>query len=1057
MRTLASAAGASRRNAVVGVLALLAGVTVLALWLGIDRLENARFREHERARLAEAVANKAMRLTETLAGRIFTVHALELLARLDPDFDAETFAHHAASIAAPDDVRALELAPGGIIRHAYPVAGNEAVLGIDLTSLPEQTTAVQRTVDAGDTVVAGPVALLQGGRGFLIRRPVFTNGGHYWGLAISVVDVDGLLAAAGWPWEDSGLLWALRGRDGAGAAGEVFVGDAGIFERAPVTAELSVPGGAWQLAAVPAAGWPLHRPRAAFFRIVGLTLAAAAAVAVWAILRLIQARDEREAHLRRSEKNLQRMFEANPQPVVVLQTEDGWMLRTNAAAQALLALDGAGVRRIGEFFEDAADMERLLARAARHEAPATAECCIRDARGNRHWVLVAAVPAAYFDAEAMIVGFTDITGRRADEERLRQLSQAVEHAPASVIITDRRARIAYSNPMFTQVTGYRPDEVLGKNPSILGSGLTPYQSYRQLWKTILAGEVWRGEFINRRKDGGLYWESAAIAPVRDEHGEITHFVAVKADITAQKDAEARLRQAKEQAERGMRARSEFLAMMSHEIRTPMNGIMGMIQLLQDTDLTPTQRDYVEVVRHSSAALVTLLNDILDFSKLEAGKLTLEDEQFAPHDLVTSVVALMAPRAEEKGLRLDMRIADDVPPHLRGDSSRLRQVLLNLVGNAIKFTVQGSVTITVSRRPGPQADTARLHIAVADTGIGVPEDARQRLFADYEQADSSVARRFGGTGLGLAICKRIVTLMGGAIGVDSQPGEGSTFWIEAALPVAAATPEAPADTGRPADHRRRALRILLAEDNVINQKVAVGLLSRAGHAVTVVPDGGAAVKAAADGGFDLVLMDMEMPELSGVEATRRIRALPGATGRVPIIAMTANAMEGDRERCAEAGMNGFVSKPIDAGALERALTEVAGEAGAPGTGAAPAAGASAAAEVIDAGRVAELRDALGEGYFETLLDDYLAFAVATQQELRIVNLDDLDTLRRLAHEVLGTASNFGLAAVAAAAEAADAAFRGRDRGAIAEHVMALIQRLEETEQRLRTLKAAQPAD
>jgi signal transduction histidine kinase/FixJ family two-component response regulator/HPt (histidine-containing phosphotransfer) domain-containing protein len=562
----------------------------------------------------------------------------------------------------------------------------------------------------------------------------------------------------------------------------------------------------------------------------------------------------------------------------------------------------------------------------------------------------------------------------------------------------------------------RATEALGRQ---LRDRIRSLETHRALLLVLVAGVVgvviylWLGFYVSLRgavqalEGSARGMQSGDFgAPVRVEgRDELTRVV------DAFNTVAHRLREEWSRAEAATRAKSQFLAVMSHEIRTPMNGVLGMAHLLLDTPLSDSQRRQVEVLRDSGQALLTILNDILDFSKMEAGRLELMAEDFDLARVVGSVQALMTPRAREKGLILHTDVAPDVPTALRGDPGRVRQVLLNLVGNAIKFTDTGEVRVDVMPG-GTPSDRVPLRIAVRDTGIGIAPDAQAQLFREFTQVDTSATRRFGGTGLGLAICRRIVQAMGGEISVESEQGAGAIFVVALALERAhgplATDVETPVTVVTP-------LRILLAEDHPVNRQVALGLLARHGHSVDVVADGAAAVEAARGGGYDVILMDVHMPGLDGIEASRIIRSFPGAAGRVPIVGLSASVLRDETDLCFAAGMDEFLAKPIDPAALARVLAR---------HGTSPAAArppAPAGEALLDTAYLSALVEALGTARVAALAE---ALPKEIEPHERLITTatpgGDVTGLRPPAHALKGVAANLGLSALAGLAGAVEEA-------------------------------------
>ncbi|MBN1437465.1 MAG: response regulator [Sedimentisphaerales bacterium] len=654
----------------------------------------------------------------------------------------------------------------------------------------------------------------------------------------------------------------------------------------------------------------------------------------------------------------------------------------------------------------------------------------------------------------------DMTEQKAAQAEIKKLSTAVEQSPASIIITDTNGTIEYVNDRFTAITGYTSEEAIGENPRLLKSGHTSCEEYQDLWQTITSGKEWRGEFLNKKKDGETYWESVYISPMTDEQGNVVHFLGVKEDITQRKLVERQLKEAKEAAENASRVKSEFLANMSHEIRTPMNGVIGMTELLLDTELDGEQRDFAKAVSGSAKALLTIIDDILDFSKVEAGQLEIENIPFDLRATIEEVAAVLAPKIDPAHVELIIHYDPETPRILIGDPNRIRQVLINLANNAIKFTEKGHVLISISSQEQDDGNLT-VQFEVEDTGIGIPPDKLDHVFGKFTQADTSTSRKYGGTGLGLAICKQLVELMGGEVGVRSELDKGSCFWFNLGLPVHESNYdiEIPSgslsevrilvvddhelnrkifqqqlerwniendtcNSGQEALERLREARaknrpyhmaildyqmphmngldlakaikddpqlkntilvmassvgkhnkqaqlnrvglaaylikpvsqsllmntlvsawdmnvavaahqsdsessgndavqkeqkrkpdkfdahILVAEDHPVNRKLAVAMLQNAGCRVDTAVNGIEVLKKLETQSYDMILMDCQMPEMDGYEATVKIRQRESSDQRTLIVAMTANAMQGDRQKCIDAGMDDYIAKPIN---------------------------------------------------------------------------------------------------------------------------------------------------
>ncbi|HQH77339.1 MAG TPA: response regulator, partial [Synergistaceae bacterium] len=768
---------------------------------------------------------------------------------------------------------------------------------------------------------------------------------------------------------------------------------------------------------------------------------------------------------------------------------------------------------------------------------------------------------------------------KKSENRLRILSRAIEESPVGVLIADPHGTIEYANPRFLEMTGFPLQELVGQTPRVLKSGRQDEAFYRDLWDTILDGREWRGELCNKRKDGSFYWARASIYPVRCAKGNVTHFVAIQVDVTKALEAEAELARARDAADAANRAKSAFLARMSHEIRTPMNGILGMAEILQGTELSSRQHRYLDIIQTSAESLLDIINDILDLSKIEAGAMTLIP---APFDLLKTaedVMLLMAARARSKGLELVLRYDPETPRRVVGDGGRLRQVMVNLVGNAVKFTDEGHVVLGITSSP-LGGGRMTLYLRVADTGVGIAPEDQSRIFEPFSQADNTSSRRYQGTGLGLSISRQLVDLMGGSMAVQSRLGEGTTFSV--AIPAGMApeaeeteersvTPVIPGKRalvvddvapnrllleevlktrgfdvisvdsaprarhalwaaereGRPfsllltdrhmpgedglalvrslpgilqvvppcvllsslgdeeeeeekepllaevmtkplrqtqidamlgriflggektlpegGERLSLGLRVLLAEDHPVNQEVGRALLARAGCTADVAENGKEAVRRYQEspGRYDVILMDCQMPEMDGYEATRRIRALEEGGRHLPILALTASATEDERRRCLDAGMDDVLAKPISLSALTEALGRYAkeGEEGSEGGVLPPEAPKAAPPSPVDR---SVLADEVGDDP-ELVGELYRHFLATHREDMALMEKTlaegDREALRRAAHRIKGAAASVGARPLAKASEDLERhGLEGRE-----EEILALAERVRQSSQ------------
>ncbi|MFM7684475.1 MAG: PAS domain S-box protein [Actinomycetota bacterium] len=615
----------------------------------------------------------------------------------------------------------------------------------------------------------------------------------------------------------------------------------------------------------------------------------------------------------------------------------------------------------------------------------------------------------------------DISQEVASQEELSMLSIVASSTDNYVVITDAAGNTEWVNPAFEAKTGYTLREIIGRRPGhVLQGPESDKATVARIREAIAEGRSSREELVNYSKDGSSYWVQLQITPVRNEQGTVERYISVQIDVTRAKELEqemqqqrasleaavvkrtAQLARAKDEAEAAARAKSSFVANMSHEMRTPLNAITGLTRLLAATELNTAQSDYVHKMASAAGVLMNTVTDVLDFSRVEADAVVLEAAPFRLSSMLRSVDAVVGTLARDKGLAFHLRLDPSLPEKVVGDRFRLEQVLINLAGNAVKFTSKGSVTVALRREAVGRDVTVRFD--VADTGVGIEPGEVQRLFQPFTQADSSTSRMYGGTGLGLAIVQRLVGLLGGSVQVDTEVGRGSTFGFSLRFATVDAGPSGSDVTGaipRSSGTKLLGVRVLVAEDNDFNQQVVAELLESEGALVTVVSSGAEALaRVAAEARYDVVLMDVQMPGMDGMESTRRLRALQGGADLL-VIAMTANAFDAHRVACLAAGMNDFETKPVDLERLCRTigrwlpdLVDVDDEPAQPA-----AVDPTVLASLLNNDEVKVRR--FGLRFVETT-------RTAISDMRAAVASGDVDALRRLAHGVRPAAASVGAA-------------------------------------------------
>ncbi|MGA9382129.1 MAG: PAS domain S-box protein, partial [Phormidium sp.] len=921
---------------------ILTGVWFLA------KTEQKQFQQSQRSEVLNKLDTVRANLENGLNTQLATKSGLAAYISVNPNVTAAEFNQIARVVSEQEeDIYSIGAIKGSVIAFGYPPEVAKSLIGVDLKKIPGRWSAMQRIIDTRKTMITGPVNLIEGGMGLISYTPVFVtppNGkpvsGEFWGFVGIVINPEDLYKKVGILEEKTTLKYALRGKDGLGEKGAVFFGDEAIFQENPVTVKVSLPNGYWQLAGIPKEGWNAIAPNNIWISIIGGILAVVSGIQVFILMRdpsklreaigktketnamlesEIEDRKRIEAELRLSEEKFSKAFLACPDVIVITNPSNGLMIEVNDAFPKII-----GYTRQEALSKTSLELNiwvnpeqrfQLIKKVLRGETVRDEEVLFRRKSEEIFTALISIELIDIGDWQRSIFVIRDISDRKRAEAALkeseRKYHSIFDHATEGIFQTTIDGIFLSANPALATIYGYdSPDLLMEKlNAKQL---YVDFKSREDFIKNLeIQGVLLEFEAQIYRQDGSIIWISENARAVRDKKGNLLYYEGTVKDITRRKETEEALRkselqlqQAKEAAEAANRAKSQFLANMSHELRTPLNAILGFTQLMAKKPDFASGTKELDIISRSGEHLLSLINDVLDMSKIEAGRIILNENCFDLFYLLDTLEGMLQLKAKAKGLQLIFDRSPEVPQYIKTDENKLRQVLINLLGNAIKFTEKGRVTLRIINKQEDDLPDL-ITFEIEDTGAGIAENEIEKLFDPFVQTETG-RKSQQGTGLGLAISRKFVQLMGGDIIVKSKLNEGSNFKFDIRVKVGDRTDilsEKPIKRVINLATNQPKYRILIVDEVEDNRLLLHQLLAPLGFEIKESENGLEAVTEWKKWQPHLIWMDMRMPVMDGYEATKIIKSQPGGQNTI-IIAVTASALEEERSLVLAAGCDDF---------------------------------------------------------------------------------------------------------------------------------------------------------